>query len=85
MSTKSDSGAGGARPVSSVLRCEVVSSNNKRNWRSESHLELQAGSHKPYKALSLNTLLKVRPLLSDKTTKQTTNILSRSWAWAGRA
>ena len=74
MSTKSDCGVGGARPVSSVSRCEganTSSSNNKRNWCSESHLEqrdpcvggrLQAGSHKPYKALSLNTLLKVSHL-----------------------
>ena len=56
MSIKSDCGVGGARPGSSVLRCEVT--NTKRSWSSESQLE-QTASHKPFKALSLNTLLKV--------------------------
>lgn len=75
MSIKSDSGVGcAARQVCSVVRCEVVSQrtarSNNRNWCSESQLEqregtgltgrLQGGSHnKPFKALSLNTLMKV--------------------------
>ena len=62
MSVKSDCGLGGGRQV--VAR-----------WSSESHLEhreppgggrLQAGGHKPFKALSLNTLLKVSYFSSTK-------------------
>ena len=85
MSTKSDCGVGGGGSDGSV-------SNTRRNWGSESQLEqrdqqsgagrLQAPGHKPFKALSLNTLLKVSFLSQNN--KNNKNILSRSWAWQGR-
>ena len=97
MSTKSDCGVDGTRPVSWMGRSELSSvggsvDTTRRNWSSESQLErrdhqaaagrLQAAGHKPFKALSLNTLLKVR-FIKEKKTKNK-NILSRFWAWLDR-
>ena len=77
MSTKSECGVDGTRPVSWMGGSVDTT---RRNWCSESQLErrdhqagagrLQAAGHKPFKALSLNTLLKVRFIKETKKKKQ---------------
>ena len=82
MSTKSECGVDGTRPVSWMGGSVDTT---RRNWCSESQLErrdhqagagrLQAAGHKPFKALSLNTLLKVR-FIKKKKNKAKTKISS---------
>ena len=74
MSSKSDCGV--TRPGCSGARCEVGRTvRTSRDWSSESQLEqrehqgggrLQPGGHKPFRAISLNTLLKVSSLWSNR-------------------
>ena len=98
MSTKSDCGVDGTRPVSWMGRSELSSvggsvDTTRRNWSSESQLErrdhqaaagrLQAAGHKPFKALSLNTLLKVRFIKKTKKRKTKISSAGSGPGWTG--